>query len=305
MPYRAPDGSEPRIILEVVGPTDFALLEGFVYVDGFDSNRAWDVPPDPRTDLASIPWFAQWLIRSYGKHTRAALVHDAHWKTQTTRVGRREVNAVFLHAMREGDVAFVRRWLIWSAVALAAYAQKAVTEWWHLVAWLAATLVVLDAVVSLTPWAPGGAAAAFAGALVAVALVAFLVAWIVGKAGTDAATFTAVTNQIGVIAAAYALIAGTLALAGPLEERVPGTTARLAVVVLALVATAVVLGADWRAGIVGSVGAILVLVPMTGVFLGVALYGAFEVVVFVVRFLKAAATDQRRPTPPATSSLGS
>lgn len=35
-----------------------------------------EVPTGFETDFASIPWFARWLIPTWGRHTNAAIIHD-------------------------------------------------------------------------------------------------------------------------------------------------------------------------------------------------------------------------------------
>lgn len=34
------------------------------------------VPTQFETDFASIPWFARWLIKTWGRHTNPAIIHD-------------------------------------------------------------------------------------------------------------------------------------------------------------------------------------------------------------------------------------
>lgn len=35
-----------------------------------------EIPLGFETDFASIPWFARWLIKSWGRHTNPAVIHD-------------------------------------------------------------------------------------------------------------------------------------------------------------------------------------------------------------------------------------
>lgn len=72
MPF---DPDEP-VELKQIGRNTFRLLKPFAYVD---TGRArYEIVPDKvgDTDLASVPWILWWFVASYGRHTRAALVHD-------------------------------------------------------------------------------------------------------------------------------------------------------------------------------------------------------------------------------------
>lgn len=45
-------------------------------------NVTWKVLSGTSTDFASIPWFARWLIARAGRHTEAAVVHDAAYRNR-------------------------------------------------------------------------------------------------------------------------------------------------------------------------------------------------------------------------------
>jgi hypothetical protein len=111
--------AEPKPRLSQEEPNLFLLLESFYYrvptddpdegrvyvVAGADAPpqldpREWDqdeetivVPPNSggRTDLASVPWVASWLVANYGSHTLAVLLHDALVPTRTRRRWWREL----------------------------------------------------------------------------------------------------------------------------------------------------------------------------------------------------------------------
>lgn len=98
---------------ELVEPLTYeGKTEQFVVEKGF------------RTDFASVPKIFTWLIPRYGRYTKAAILHD--WLCQRARKGlidRADADGIFLRSMRELDVPFLRRWLMWGAVRL-----QAVTE---------------------------------------------------------------------------------------------------------------------------------------------------------------------------------
>jgi hypothetical protein len=121
----------PEVLLRQIGRNAFQLLDGFAYElpgnDGlppaerrtFPAPRH-DVTKGPRdgdnsTDLASVPSFLWWFIASYGRHTRAALLHD-HLVDREEYKG--QADAVFRSALAESRVRFFRRWLMWTAVSL-------------------------------------------------------------------------------------------------------------------------------------------------------------------------------------------
>ncbi len=105
MPFETLDSSgEAVITLRVIGATKFELVDGFRYLDQYDDYAPYEVPGSSTTDLASVPFFLQWLVRSYGKHTKAALVHDQLWDGDKSLAELQKANTVFRHAMWETDV---------------------------------------------------------------------------------------------------------------------------------------------------------------------------------------------------------
>ena len=121
----------PEVLLWQIGRNAFQLLDGFAYeLPGNDElppaeRRTFPAPRhdvlkgprdgDNSTDLASVPSFLWWFIASYGRHTRAALLHD-HLVDREEYEG--QADAVFRSALAESRVRFFRRWLMWTAVAL-------------------------------------------------------------------------------------------------------------------------------------------------------------------------------------------
>jgi hypothetical protein len=53
----------------------FCLLEPLTFVD--DDGKRYSAPAGTLTDFASIPRWIWSLLPSYGKHTKAAVIHDA------------------------------------------------------------------------------------------------------------------------------------------------------------------------------------------------------------------------------------
>ena len=119
VPYESLDNQKAVLTLRVVGPKAFKVVDGFRYLDQYDDLAPYTVPAGAATDLASVPFFLQWLVLSYGKHTMAAIVHDEYWDDDKTVPELRQANTAFRHAMWESDVPYLRRWFMWTAVTLA------------------------------------------------------------------------------------------------------------------------------------------------------------------------------------------
>lgn len=111
-----------------------------------------------RTDLASIPrWFA-WLIPGMGTHLPAVLLHDGLVRgpdEPPTHVGpdvdREESDRILRDAMRSLGTPVIRRWVMWTACALAT-AWSAMTPRWRWRAVVVATVgivTVLGAIATL------------------------------------------------------------------------------------------------------------------------------------------------------------
>lgn len=121
-PFHRIDSQEPaRIVLRQTGPSSFELVEGFDY-DG-PAGRFRVTPADlPETDLASIPQFMSWFVSRYGNHSLAALLHDHLVHNGTTLdppVTRTQADEVFLQALTDLDVPYIRSRVMWAAVTLA------------------------------------------------------------------------------------------------------------------------------------------------------------------------------------------
>lgn len=74
----------------------------------------------PVTDLASVPQPLRWLVAQYGSHTPAALIHDRLIGLETPINGLTEphVDRYFRFMLHDLGVRWLRRWLMWAAVAM-------------------------------------------------------------------------------------------------------------------------------------------------------------------------------------------
>jgi hypothetical protein len=116
----------------------------------------WTVPSETDTDFASVPRVFVWFLPRYGRYTRAAILHDYLWRTQAAdgRISWIDADAVFRRAMRELEVPFLRRWMMWTAVRWAALTKpQGMAGWWReswrvlMVTLIAAPFVIPPAVV--------------------------------------------------------------------------------------------------------------------------------------------------------------
>lgn len=302
MAFSTTDGTpgDPTIDLRITGPTTFELLDGFVYTDEHDPTRPRvEVEAGMDTDLASVPFFLQWLVRSYGKHTRAALVHDWLWQLDAlrppSRLGRlRLANRLFRDAMKDGDVALVRRWLIWSAVSVAMFVRLGLARWAQLALWGAASVVVLGSLIAAIGWTVAWRGPLLgAAALVVTAAAAAIVALVAHMRHDEVLRGLAV--QVTVITLAYAAL--FIALTGISQSDVVRDRWPLvALVALAIAGLACV--PDWPAGFIATIAVVIVAVPVTAGFAALGLYGLIELGVFGLRRLWNAEV-----TAPATPSM--
>lgn len=136
-------GVQPEVILERLMDGEgevFALRKPIGYWDA--ELGGFIVPADLerfRTDLTSVPRYFTWLIPRTGRHLPAALVHDAlipqPGEPQSyvgPPIDRVTADRVFASAMKDLDTATTRRWLIWTAVAIAtAWGSPRWRLWWR------------------------------------------------------------------------------------------------------------------------------------------------------------------------------
>ncbi|MFT3855422.1 MAG: DUF1353 domain-containing protein [Ilumatobacteraceae bacterium] len=77
--------------------------------------------PESVTDLASIPWFMRWFVNTYGKHTLAAILHDQLIgdRANSGALGSDTLaDRFFREMMGTAGVRWLKRWIMWAAVAI-------------------------------------------------------------------------------------------------------------------------------------------------------------------------------------------
>lgn len=102
--------------------------------------------PDGRTDLTSVPSALQWFVSQYGAHTPAALVHDRLIGIEEEVKGLSDALAdrYFRFMLADLKVRWVRRWLMWTAVALRTRFKTGPRHRIGVVVWVVASLVGLS-----------------------------------------------------------------------------------------------------------------------------------------------------------------
>lgn len=162
--------------VEQVNDKSWKVLEGFSYQGKED---LFEVSVGEETDFASVPRLFVWFLPRYGRWTKAAILHDHLWRKEVGQNGKQiayiDADGTFRRAMRELDVPFLKRWIMWGAVRWGALAQKEGRKGW----WKEAPRVLLVSAVALPIVLPPAI-------LVAVALVVFFlvecVVWVPLKA---------------------------------------------------------------------------------------------------------------------------
>jgi hypothetical protein len=170
-----------EVLLRQVDAKQFRLSQPFRYDNGA---RHFDVPEDDVTDLASVPRFLTWLVPRYGRHTLAALLHD-HLQDVPTVTGE-QADELFRDAMGDTEVPLLRRWLMWSAVALRTQWNIGGLRKLRVLLWVAVfglfALVVWPVAMLMLAFAFGRDALAFAaGAVVLAVALPVALSWLWGR----------------------------------------------------------------------------------------------------------------------------
>jgi hypothetical protein len=98
------------------GRTTGVLIDSFGYLDEIEKLRI-TVPRQFRTDFASIPGWARAIVSPFGRHAKAAVLHD--WLYAIGEPGLKDIaDRVFDHAMKELEVEDWARKLMYRAVRI-------------------------------------------------------------------------------------------------------------------------------------------------------------------------------------------
>jgi hypothetical protein len=113
--------SDPTVVKEL---TDQLVGLGWSAEDArraVDDARTITPQRENPSDLASIPQFMRWFENSYGRHTLAAIIHDQLIGDEPN-AGALRSDTLSDHFFREmlgsAGVPWLKRWIIWAAVAM-------------------------------------------------------------------------------------------------------------------------------------------------------------------------------------------
>jgi len=118
---------DSEVAVKQVGENDWELMNELVYQGNYET---FVVPAGTDTDFASVPRPFVWFIPRYGKYTRAAILHDYLWRVKAMdgEIAWADADGLFRRTLRELDVAFLQRWIMWSAVRLASMTKRQASD---------------------------------------------------------------------------------------------------------------------------------------------------------------------------------
>ncbi len=115
-------------------------------------SRDFTVERGMRTDFASVPRAFVWFLPRYGRYTRAAILHDHLWREEVPHtISRIDADGIFRQAMRQLEVPFLRRWIMWAAVRWGALATRDGRRGWLKEAPRVILITVLVAPILIVP----------------------------------------------------------------------------------------------------------------------------------------------------------
>ncbi|HZN72983.1 MAG TPA: DUF1353 domain-containing protein [Micromonosporaceae bacterium] len=120
----------------------WTVLRALIYRGKVDD---FEVPVDGLTDFASVPRIFVWFLPRYGRYTRAAILHDYLWSVAVPagRLTRLDADGIFRAAMRQLEVPFLRRWIMWAAVRWGALTKPDGRRGWWKEAWRVALVTAV------------------------------------------------------------------------------------------------------------------------------------------------------------------
>lgn len=132
-------------------------------------------PSESPTNLASVPPFMRWFESSYGRHTLAALIHDELIGDEANGGALNSdtlADRFFRQMLGASGLPFVKRWIMWGAVALRTRWAAKGRRQASLVLWVLAAVVGISLFSVALAWSiADGGVPGTAWVLMAVALV--------------------------------------------------------------------------------------------------------------------------------------
>jgi hypothetical protein len=120
-----PDSHDP----DLPDPKFWGLVKPITY---HARKRDFVAAPPMHTDFASVPRPFIWFLPRYGRYTKAAILHDHLWQVEVPsgRITRRDADGILRQAMRQLEVPFFRRWIMWTAVRWVSLFRRQDREGW-------------------------------------------------------------------------------------------------------------------------------------------------------------------------------
>ncbi|MEO6082684.1 MAG: DUF1353 domain-containing protein [Umezawaea sp.] len=133
---------ESEVDVRQDGDREWKTLRTLTYHGKSDT---FEVPLHQATDFASVPRVFAWLIPVYGRYTKAAILHDylCRVAVEADVISRADADGIFRQAMRTLEVAFLRRWIMWTGVRLGALATAKGREKWLGHSWQVVPVVLV------------------------------------------------------------------------------------------------------------------------------------------------------------------
>jgi hypothetical protein len=154
------------VTLDQISGKDFVLLGTLEYVGemGLDRDSYRDITEEMReearcldgvrigrSDLASVPRSLRWFEVPYGRHTPAALMHDA-LITNTPDDGVLKNDAAtdryFRFMLQSVGVPLIKRWIMWSATAMRTRWVVRGVRRWSMIVWILLSVLGMAATVT-------------------------------------------------------------------------------------------------------------------------------------------------------------
>jgi len=139
-----------KVVVEEVDDQNWKVREPFSYTG---ARETFSVPAGTDTDFASIPRVFVWFLPRYGRYTLAAILHDYLWR-QLASTGAMEyidADGTFRRAMRELNVPFLKRWIMWAGVRWAALFKAGGRRGWWREAWRVLLVTIIALPIVLPP----------------------------------------------------------------------------------------------------------------------------------------------------------
>ena len=139
-----------KVVVEAVDDENWKVKEPFSYTG---SKETFSIPAGADTDFASIPRVFVWFLPRYGRYTLAAILHDYLWRRLASAGAMEYIDAdgMFRRAMRELDVPFLQRWIMWAGVRWGALCKRGGRRGWWREAWRVLLVTVVALPIVLPP----------------------------------------------------------------------------------------------------------------------------------------------------------